>query len=452
MKRIVFSFSLFLILIVSNGVFANFPQKNNDRQKLNFYVDYASFRGDEDGIKEYLETYISIPNYQLSYQKKGDIFFAAYEITVSLFDKNKKLAAHKTWQGFSRIDSLSQAEKTMTLDLAAFMVPPAHYAAKIHVSDLNAEIAGDAEIPVDVRSFAENKLSLSDVQFARNIQKAKIQNKFVKNGIEVIPNPSRAFGIESPFIYFYGEIYHIPQTNEKYHPLTKTYYLVDYRGDTVKTSTKKIAPRGSSIVWAGKINILDIISGRYDLYFVISDSSKNMSVEQKADLWINNPYKMLTFKQYRQEDIDEFKAQIYYIVDESERDFFDKLETPAQINYINNFWKNLDPDFRTEHLKRFYIAQERFGSPTIPGWKTDRGRVYIMYGPPDDVDRYPASLSTRAYEIWYYEHMKGQAQVQFVFVDLGIQGNYQLVHCDLKSSDRFEIYNPNWREDILISR
>ena len=48
--------------------------------------------------------------------------------------------------------------------------------------------------------------------------------------------------------------------------------------------------------------------------------------------------------------------------------------------------------------------------------------------------------------------MKGQALVQFVFADLGIQGNYQLVHCDLKSGQRLEIFNPNWRDEIRISR
>ncbi|OQX86454.1 hypothetical protein B6D60_06305, partial [candidate division KSB1 bacterium 4484_87] len=419
---------------------------------LQFYVDQASFKGDADGINSYLEVYISIPSYQFKYQQKGKFYLAGYEIAVTLFDKSNKQITEKKWQGITKVDSLKQAEELTTIEVAAFMVPPADYRGVIQITDLNSFSAGQAEIPVAVKSFAGDSLVLSTIQFARSIQKIANLNKFTKNNIEIIPNPSRAFGIESPFVFFYAEIYNIAHNEDKPTQLVRGYYLIDNHGDTLKSEEKKISPHAESSVWAGKINILDVISGTYDLYLSISDPATGVRAVQKADLWINNPYKVLSYQQYRKEDIEEFKAQIYYIIDESERKFFDELETPAQINYINNFWKNIDPEFRTEHLKRFYIAQQRFGSPTLPGWKTDRGRVYIMYGPPDDVERQPASLSTRAFEIWYYEHMKGQALVQFVFADLGIQGNYQLVHCDLKSGQRLEIFNPNWRDEIRISR
>ncbi|NOZ61646.1 MAG: GWxTD domain-containing protein [Calditrichaeota bacterium] len=452
MKKLFVTNVCLLLVLFNSAGWGSENSTTTPAEKLRFYVDQAAFKGDDDGVNGYLEIYISIPAYQFKYQPKGKSFLAAYEISISLFDANEKLAAEKKWQGFNQIDSLNQAEGLTTLDIAAFMVHPATYQAKIHITDLNSQACGDAAIPVTIKAFSGDSLALSDVQFARSIKKTTERNKFVKNKIDVIPNPSRAFGIESPFVYFYGEIYNIPQMNNKSTKLTRAYYLVDNRGDTVKSDIKQISPRGSSSVWVGKINILDLISGSYDLHLIVTDAASKMSARQQADFWINNPYKMLTFKQYRKEDIEEFKAQIYYIVDENERSFFDQLATPAKINYINNFWKNIDPKFRSEHLKRFYIAKERFSSPTLKGWKTDRGRVYIMYGPPDDVDRHPASLSTRAYEIWYYEHMRGQSLVQFVFVDLGIQGNYQLVHSDLQNGERQEIYNPNWRGEIRISR
>lgn len=443
-------FSLIFFIAQMPLLFAQ--QQDQEVKSLIYYIDYASFMGDADGVNSYLEVYISIPNYQLKYVPKGETFIAAYEIKLNLADKNGEFKKEKSWQGIKTIDSLKQAQNLVSLEIAAFMVPPGEYRAQLSVTDLNSGNSGDADIEVKVNKFVDSQIKISDVQFARSIKKFANQSKFVKNGIEILPNPSRAFGIESPFIYFYSEIYNIPFVRDVKETFHKQYFLIDDHGDTVKTESKEFIPRGNNGIWAGKINILDLISGKYDLVLCLYDKSNKLLATSKGDVWISNPYKVMTYKQFREEDIEEFKAQIYYIVDEKERKFFDQLDKSGKINYINNFWKNIDPDFRTEHLKRFYIAQQRFASSTLPGWKTDRGRVYIMYGPPDDIDRQPASLSTRAYEIWYYEHMKGQSLVQFVFADLGIHGNYQLIHCDLKSGDRLEIYNPNWKDDIKISR
>src|SRR2546425_7553243 len=91
------------------------------------------------------------------------------------------------------------------------------------------------------------------------------------------------------------------------------------------------------------------------------------------------------FKKWRTEDV-------VYIITPEETDVFKKLSTVEEKeNFIEQFWARRDTDPRTannevkeEHYRRIAYANERFSSG-IPGWKTDRGRIYIMYGPPAQI-------------------------------------------------------------------
>jgi len=72
------------------------------------------------------------------------------------------------------------------------------------------------------------------------------------------------------------------------------------------------------------------------------------------------------------------------------------------------------------------------------GYRTDRGRVYIMYGPPDDNERHPNESDMRPYEIWSYHNIQGG--VIFVFVQRSSTSEYELVH----STHRNELHDENW--------
>lgn len=90
------------------------------------------------------------------------------------------------------------------------------------------------------------------------------------------------------------------------------------------------------------------------------------------------------------------------------------------------------------YLKRIELANEKFGGMRS-GWKTDRGRVYLLYGEPDDIERMPSTNVTQAYQIWHYEKIQGG--VEFIFADLRGFNRYDLLH----STARGERRNNNWR-------
>jgi GWxTD domain-containing protein len=94
------------------------------------------------------------------------------------------------------------------------------------------------------------------------------------------------------------------------------------------------------------------------------------------------------------------------------------------------FWKARDPDPTTQEneeleqfLNRVRTAADRYGARGDAGWKTDRGKVYIHYGEPEDVENVPAGFNTPAYEIWRYP----SRNLTFVFADQGGFGDYVLV-------------------------
>jgi GWxTD domain-containing protein len=138
---------------------------------------------------------------------------------------------------------------------------------------------------------------------------------------------------------------------------------------------------------------------------------------------------------------------VLYIITSEEKDTFKALTTDEEReNFIEQFWsrRSTDPreggnDFKIEHYRRIVYANERFASG-IPGWKTDRGRVYILYGEPDGKETHPSggsytresyegggTTSVYPFERWRYRHIDGVGEdVELEFVDKSFTGEYRL--------------------------
>src|SRR5271168_464012 len=146
------------------------------------------------------------------------------------------------------------------------------------------------------------------------------------------------------------------------------------------------------------------------------------------------------YKKWLDEDVT-------YIITPEERSAFLRLQTNEEREqFIEQFWlrRNPDPDspentFKEEHYRRIAYTNEHYASG-IPGWKTDRGRIYIMWGPPDEVDSNPSGgsyerpanegggeTSTYPFEDWRYRYLEGIGEnVEIEFVDPTMSGEYKL--------------------------
>src|SRR5246500_133827 len=146
------------------------------------------------------------------------------------------------------------------------------------------------------------------------------------------------------------------------------------------------------------------------------------------------------YKQWLTEDVT-------YIISPEERNAFLQLDTNEEREqFIEQFWlrRSSNPDlpendFKEEHYRRIAYANEHFASG-IPGWRTDRGRIYIIWGPADEVDSHPTggtydrpmdegggSTTTYPWEMWRYRYLEGLGNnVELEFVDPSGSGEYHL--------------------------
>lgn len=146
------------------------------------------------------------------------------------------------------------------------------------------------------------------------------------------------------------------------------------------------------------------------------------------------------YKKWMDEDVR-------WIITDEERGAFKKLKTDEEREqFIEQFWLRRDPDpdtpeneYREEYYRRIAYANEKFTSG-IPGWKTDRGRIYIAFGQADSVEAHPAGgpyerplyegggqTSTFPFEVWFYRHIDNVGDgIEIEFVDPTMSGEYRI--------------------------
>ena len=125
--------------------------------------------------------------------------------------------------------------------------------------------------------------------------------------------------------------------------------------------------------------------------------------------------------------------EVAYIITDEERAAFEKLTTNEERDgFVKGFWERRNPDpgsaanaFKEDYYRRIAYANKHF-SAGRPGWKTDRGHMYIIFGPPDEIDSHPGN-KPYAFEVWTYQHIKGVADgISFTFVDQTDNGDFEL--------------------------
>jgi GWxTD domain-containing protein len=185
-------------------------------------------------------------------------------------------------------------------------------------------------------------------------------------------------------------------------------------------------------------------------------SSKSVSAQDQPPA-PNTPSKPLSQKDRKQQARKLAKEsapyttwlteEVPYIITKEEHDAFLRLATNEEREqYIEEFWRRRNPDpdspenaYREEHYRRIAYANERFSSG-IPGWKTDRGHMYILWGPPDEIESHPSggtydrppeqgggSTTTYPWELWRYRHLEDIGEnIELEFVDPSSSGEYHL--------------------------
>ncbi len=402
-------------------------------------VDMSRFRYLPE--KGYVELYYAAYPRSVTLEKNRDTLRGSVILRTKIINiQNNSLMANSTVSlPFVIVDSASF--QAGYIGKSAYALPPGAYELLIQGYD-NGNLSRQDSIRkrFSIDRYTDSS-AVSDIDLCSRISPSEDKgNPFYKNSYEVVPNPSLVFGSQiAPVVFSYAELYNLTP-NLTYSILVG---IMDGKGTLVKQ--RKLAHRytGRNVADVNSLNVNSILSGRYRFVLVITDTLEHEIARSEKPIYIHNSHLQsgtLTSISARSAEfiglsndelVDEFrKAQ--YIASSDDIETFEKLTTEdARREFLAKFWTDVENGqrgrtdlTRSLYLERVIRANRRYTVLGQKGWKTDRGRVYILFAEPDEVERFPSSENSKPFEIWHYYQIENG--VQFVFIDRTGYGQYVL--------------------------
>ena len=435
-------------------------------QKINFEFDYAQFA--YDTLSNYVEFYYSFDQRSLSLINTDTTDYLGGILHIEIADSmTAELIVDKQWMVNSEIKDSSELNRNL-IGVLGFILNSGSYMVDITGSDANnSSNVKSIRENIIVNPFIKQNISLSDIQLASNIlpRSENTSSIFYKNTYEVTPLPAAFCGEHQLMLFYYAEIYNI-QFSPGENDLRMDELVFNSRGQLVSSKSKKINKSVDSRVEVGKLSVYKYPTDTYTLVVDVVDSIGNYGVSSAKKFFVYNPsvapsdtsqvtvspVLSTTFGAMSEEELDDLFKKAQYIATEAEKDKYEALTTvEAKREFMYTFWKARDENpsddknqYYQDYLQRIAEANARYYAAKKDGWKTDRGRVYLIYGQPSEIERYPNQIETKPYEIWKYESLEGG--VVFVFGDLTGFNDYQLLH----STKRGELRDDYWQRRIIV--
>lgn len=447
-----FTVSTLFLVIFSLCFPGSFDLILAQRVPIKFEVDYASFKGDEGEVT--LEVYLSLARNQLRVVETDSSHYIAFEVEVLFFNADS-LTLRYSWRNTTEITEQAGLGKNQRLlTQSKFVVLPMQYRMVVVVRDLNSDARGQKGLELNLTSFSDTAVSISDIELANLVAKDSTSSIFTKSGLRVIPNPSLLYRTTSPMLYFYAEIYNLHQMPDSTY--TVEYKILhsddsEYRSYPPKTRHKP----GALAVESGGVNVVTFPTNSYMLQLNVLDSAGKLAATRSKRFFmfrtrkteqdsiatnaidLYKTYLATEYEQKSQSNIDDEFQSANSMASKEEKKIFKSLDLTGKQRFMAEFWARR-PGLREVHLKRLQYANDKF-SGIKKGWQTDRGRVFVTYGQPDKVEKNFSLTSRHAYEIWRYHEQQGG--LIFVFVDKGGFDDLELVHSNAPT----EISDPGWK-------
>ncbi len=278
----------------------------------------------------------------------------------------------------------------------------------------------------------------------------------VKNGFNVLCNPLGIFGVKDTAVYFYAELYNLDYSPDNPSDFRLAYAVLDDSGEVFRDLGYRIKQKpGSTVVITESFDIAWWPVGNYRLNVVATDLLSQQSDSQQVAFRIFSPDELPSQELPAQvwDPADTLSPEVrerlvFYLLDPVEKRMFNSLSEEGRANYLDQYWQQHDsnPDTelnedRLEALKRYEFCNKYFSTDGEKnnGWSTDRGRIYMIYGPWEEKDDIQTPVVGNPFIIWYYHSIREGAV--FVFEDKRNIGDYQLVHSNVEG----ETYNSEWK-------
>ncbi|MDZ7360550.1 MAG: GWxTD domain-containing protein [candidate division KSB1 bacterium] len=426
---------------------------------LRFDLDFARFAVNDTTAQ--VEVYIAVPRLLLQHTKSEGQLVASFQCQVSIVKNGEESLSHR-WQAQSMArDAADIKPGQLLFTQARFQLTVGLYRFYVRVHDTNNPARhGERAFQIMVEPYPAGQLALSDLQLASHLERDTTHSIFHKNRHLVLPNPGALYGLELPVLYFYAEIYNLHFPSDSAYSVQ--YRLEDGEGNVVKALPSKRRPiAGAKLVEVGGFNIVTLKTGSYFFEMRVVDHTTGAQASRRRKFFIYREKDQPAMAQEISTAALEFLAQIYrrrsekeldkefemarYISSPEEKKIYGSLKPDGKRDFLAKFWQKRDqsPETPRNEYRENYLALARFANDNFSGfregWKTDMGRVLLVYGQPDEIERFPSSNDARAHQIWRFFEIEGG--IEFIFVELRSGGEMELVH----STARNELQDPTWQ-------
>jgi len=447
---------IIFLLVLASTIFA---------QKLSVLIDYKSYF--TAAGKPYLEISCFVGGKTLVYLPNGEgKYQAEVRITVQAFQSDSLINYLDYVLVSELFDDNIASTKPDFGDIQNLQLNNGEYLLQFSVTDRNTDANPVTYADVVDINYPEKDVSISDISLYQSVSREPQGNIFDKYGFSLKP-------------LFYGfipeTVYNLPFSCEIYNTdkwvgdekITIKSYITCFESNLMPYPEARFSTKVKAkpvVVTVGEIGIFKLPSGNYNLIVEVYNEESKLLATNSSFFQRSNPNIQLDISDIENLAIGntfvdqindttkllEYVRCLFPISTPVEKNFFtwrmNKIPVESLKKFFYAFWLKRDPENPQraweEYFEKVKLVNREFGCKLVKGYRTDRGRVYLQYGPPNSIYESPFDSHSYPYEIWHYYHCVDQSNVKFIFYNTDLVSNdYQLLHSD----KRGEMQDPFWK-------
>ncbi len=405
--------------------------------------------------KPFTEIYIQIPAYSLKFKGNGKkAFQAKAKVNVKIYNKNSTIYEKSYTLNSPTVKDTQNLDFYINDQINIALERSKTYDLRFSIADYHRPSQKAKAQKTFNTKFTESKVSFSEIKLVDTAYPTLKENRFSMNDYTMIPKATNFISQSSKHFYFYSETYNALSTVKSDH--FYLHFLLRKNEDTLFKNKKKIKSKKVNPSLA-KLATSTLDQGKHHLKIEARGKEDNLlaSKTTKIHTQKNEPASLKeSLKSYSKDSLEQFIQWHSPLADKKEAAFIKKYEAkpPAKdslINFIVNFWHEENPRQPKRgweiYKQRVHFVNDKYSNGINEGYQSDRGRVYLQYGPPNSIVRSQDDPNLYAYRIWHYNRTKKQANVRFIFYSTSILEEEFII---LHSTAMGEYNNPNWKQDL----
>ena len=424
-----------------------------------------SFKKFLSTTEPFIETYIEVYSNTLEIREFDSTHISyGIEVTQVIKNTNEEIIDFKKYT----IEEKTKSKEALNniLDLQRFSLANGTYLLEIQVADIYNTASTEtftSKLRID---FSAKELEISDIELLESYGKTSEINNTTKSGFTLIPLVSNYYSPEFNKLAYYFEIYNPLLNPEESYVLLQSIKIKEtgkIAGQFNKLKKIKLIEINPTI---NSFNIENLPTGNYELVIQVRNQLNELITEKKIDFQRTNFNTPMDIDRLNSVTISNtFSSELHK---DSLTEFINCLSpiaSPFELNIINRKLKQMDDTLKRQFIYSFWYNKDNanprkswedykiqvnrieqlFGTRIKRGYQTDRGRVYLKYGAPNNLIDRPNEPSSYPYQIWHYYRLGKFNNKRFIFYlpDL-VTNDYTILHSDVPG----EVKNENWNTTL----